>query len=66
MKNSVVKETSTEELNENLQEQKALLNKLELNHAVSPIENPQKIKMTRKAIARIMTELRKRELADTK
>lgn len=66
MKNSVIKETSTEELSENLKEQKALLNKLELNHAVSPIENPQKIRVTRKAIARIMTELRKRELADTK
>lgn len=63
MKSTTLKETSTEELNETLKETRALLNKLEINHAVSPIENPQKIKMTRKSVARILTELRKRELA---
>jgi len=36
---------------------------MKLHHAVSPIENPQKIKETRKGIARILTELRRRELA---
>ena len=66
MKNSVIKETSTEELNENLAEQKLLLGKLKLNHAVSPIENPQKIKVTRKSVARIATELKKRQLEETK
>ncbi len=66
MKNPVIRETATEELRESLKEQQALLNKLTLNHAVSPVENPQKIRITRKTIARILTELKKRELAETK
>lgn len=66
MKNPVIRETATEELKETLKEQRALLNKLTLNHAVSPVENPLKIKMVRKTVARILTELKKRELAETK
>lgn len=66
MKNPIIRETATEELKEALKEQQSLLNKLTLNHAVSPVENPLKIKSTRKTIARILTELRKRELAETK
>lgn len=62
MKQEVIKELSTEELQERLEVEKLQLNKLKLHHAVSPIENPQKIKETRKVIARIMTELGKRDL----
>ena len=36
--------------------------KLKLNHAVSPLENPNKIKSYRKAVARLQTELRKRQI----
>ena len=35
-----------------------------LNHAISPLENPQKIKESRKTIARLMTEKRKREMKE--
>jgi large subunit ribosomal protein L29 len=62
MKQSVIKETTTAELRDKVSEEKALLAKLKLNHAVSPIENPLKIKATRKNVARLNTELRKREL----
>lgn len=62
MKQEVIKELSTEELVERLDAEKAQINKMKLHHAVSPIENPQKIKETRKGIARILTELRKREM----
>ena len=62
MKQQVVAELSTPELNERLTEEQLQLSKLTLNHAVSPIENPQKIKEQRKTVARIKTELRKREL----
>jgi large subunit ribosomal protein L29 len=41
-----------------------MLTRLKLNHAVSPLDNPLKIKQTRKNIARLMTELRKRELKE--
>ena len=45
---------------------KNLIKKMLLSHAVSPIENPNKIKESRKNIARCLTELRKREIAEQK
>lgn len=62
MKQQVIAELSTAELKERLLEEVQQLNKLTLNHAVSPIENPNKIKEQRRTIARMKTELRKREL----
>ena len=62
MKQQVVAELSTAELKERLVEEQQQLVKLTLNHAISPIENPNKIKEQRKTIARIHTEIRKREL----
>jgi large subunit ribosomal protein L29 len=62
MKQQVVAELSTPELKERLVEEQLQLNKLNLNHAISPIENPNKIKEQRKTIARLKTEIRKREL----
>jgi len=35
---------------------------MKLNHAISPLENPQIIKESRRTIARLMTEKRKREM----
>ncbi|MBP6978270.1 MAG: 50S ribosomal protein L29 [Bacteroidales bacterium] len=65
MEQTVIKELSTSELLERLEEEKKQLTKLKLNHAVSPIDNPNRIKTYRRAIARIITELRKRELQGT-
>ena len=63
MKNEVVvKELSTAELQERLETEVVHLQKMKLNHAVSPLENPVKIKVSRKLIARYKTELRKREI----
>ena len=62
MKQQVVSELSTPELKERLIEEQLLLSRLNMNHAISPIENPNKIKEQRKTIARIKTEMRKREL----
>jgi len=64
MKQEVVKEMSTVELRERLVEEKKHLNRLKLNHAVSPLENPHKISDNKKVIARILTELRKREIVE--
>jgi large subunit ribosomal protein L29 len=62
MEQAVIKELSTPDLIDRLEEETKQLTKLKLNHAVSPLENPNKIKDYRKTIARIRTELRKREL----
>lgn len=62
MKQIDIKDLSVDDLTEKLQEQKSILNKFKLSHAVSPLENPAQIKFVRRTIARINTELRKRVL----
>ncbi len=59
----VVKELSTAELKDRLDTERAALHKMKFNHAISPVENPNLIKSHKKNIARILTELRRRELA---
>lgn len=62
MKTSEIKDLTTEEVKEKIESEKSALTKLKMNHAVSPLENPMLIRTTRRNIARLMTELRKREL----
>lgn len=64
MKQEDIKGLSEEDLQENLAEQKNMLMKQKLNHAVSPLENPMIIRTTKRTIARLKTELRKRELQE--
>ncbi|HEY0976399.1 MAG TPA: 50S ribosomal protein L29 [Flavobacteriales bacterium] len=53
------------ELQDKLQDERGTLGKLRSSHAVSPIENPMQLRSKKKEVARILTELRKRELANT-
>ena len=62
MKQEVIKEMGTAELIERLEEEQKHLVRLKLNHAVSPLDNPHQISANRRAIARLKTELRKRQL----
>jgi large subunit ribosomal protein L29 len=64
MKQDVIKEFSLAELKERLEEEIKQLTKLKLNHAISPLENPNKIKSYRRTIARMKTDLRKRQLEE--
>jgi large subunit ribosomal protein L29 len=66
MKMSEIKELSTGELKERIEVEKNTLVKIKLNHAVSPLDNPMKLKFARKDIARLLTELNRRELAEKK
>lgn len=66
MKQKEISQLSVSELNDRLTEEKSQLVKLELNHAVSPIENPLKIRSSRRTIARLNTELTKRSKQDSK
>ena len=66
MKQSVIREMSTSELRERLDEEKKQLRKLKMNHAVSPLENPMKIKAYRQTVARIITELHTRDIDNNK
>ena len=62
MKQQEIKELSTNELIEKLDEWQGQLTKLKLNHSISPRDNPGKIKLYRKTIARIKTELTRRDV----
>jgi len=64
MKNSEIRELSTKDIEERIEDQMMILDKARLNHAVSPLENPNVLKEYRKTIARLKTELNKRKLAE--
>lgn len=66
MKQQEINELTTPELRERLATEKDKLVTMRLNHAISPLENPQSIKAQRRDIARLMTEMRKREMNENK
>jgi len=62
MKQSEIKEATNDELQEKLVESKKAYSDLKMAHAISPLENPIQLKFQRRSIARIATELTKREV----
>ena len=60
MKAQVLTDMPENELHDLLATERQKLVKMKMSHAVSPMENPLQIKFTRKAIARVMTELSRR------
>ena len=62
MKQQVIREMTLEEIKERLEEEKKQLVRMKLAHAVSPLDNPHKMKEYKKTVARLLTELRKREI----
>jgi large subunit ribosomal protein L29 len=62
MKTSEIKEMTVKEIVERLQVEKENLVRLKMNHAVSPLDNPQVIKTSKQTIARLKTILQEREL----
>ena len=63
MKNSEIREYTTEELLEKVEVSREELVKLRMGHTVTPLENPNLIKANKRTIARLLTELRSREQA---
>ena len=62
MKTREVKELSTKEIQERMATEKEHLVRLTLNHSISPLDNRSQIKVVRRTIARLATELRQREI----
>lgn len=62
MKYTEIKELSTDEIVDRIKEEKSAYTKLKFSHAVSAIENPMRIKTLRRTIAKLQTELKKRQL----
>jgi large subunit ribosomal protein L29 len=57
MKNSEIRKLNTEELVKQLSVEKETLDRLKFAHAISPIENPLRIRQSRNLIARMNTIL---------
>ena len=62
MKISEIRELSTPDLIERIDTEKTMLVRMKMNHAITPLDNPQKLKQAKITIARLQTELREREL----
>ncbi|RIJ36777.1 50S ribosomal protein L29 [Pontibacter oryzae] len=62
MKNSEITALSATDLQEKLTTEKASLHNMRFAHAISPLENPMKIRETKRLIARLNTEVRRREI----
>ena len=63
MKAQILTDMPIGELNDFLQSERDRLVKMKMSHAVSPLENPMQIKFARKTVARIMTELSRRNIS---
>ena len=64
MKNSELRGLSLDELKKKLAVEKENFDKLKFSHSITPVENPMKVRQTRKLIARISTEIRFKELKE--
>ena len=62
MKNSEIKALSLEELKEKLNTESSNMQNIRFAHAISPLENPMKIRETKRLVARLNTEIRRREI----
>ena len=62
MRQAEIKEASTAELQEKLAEAKKAYSDFKMAHTITPLENPIQLRSHRRSIARIATELTKREI----
>ncbi len=60
MKKSEIQALSVEQLQQNIAVEKDRINKLKFAHAITPIENPMRIRQSRRLIAQLVTELNAR------
>jgi large subunit ribosomal protein L29 len=61
MKQAEIQGMSVEELQKQLDQLKKEYEQMQMNHAVTPLENPMLIRKTRRTVARLSTELSKRD-----
>ncbi len=64
MKMSEVRGLSNDELRDKLAEARFNLHALQMNHAISPLENPMRLREAKKMIARLLTEQTRRAKQD--
>jgi large subunit ribosomal protein L29 len=60
--NAVISEMTLEELKDGIAEKVDKLTKMRIQHTVSPLEDANQLAGARKSVARLKTELRRREI----
>ena len=65
MKASIIREMSLPEIKERIDNERNMLYKLKMNHSVSTLDNPMKIKFARRSVAKLLTELAQRAKEET-
>jgi large subunit ribosomal protein L29 len=63
MKQAEISTLSVEELKDRLAGERSSARNMRFAHAISPLENPIRIRQSRKTVARLMTEINKREMS---
>ena len=66
MKASELRELTVKEIEEQIENERSFLVKQRINHAVSPLDNPIKLKESRRKIARLETVLREKQIKENK
>jgi large subunit ribosomal protein L29 len=66
MKIKDIRELTDNEIRARIVEDEEMLVKMRFNHAISEIENPSKLRQTKRDIAKMKTVLRERELNNNK
>lgn len=64
VKKEDIKEIATNDLVAKLAEDRLKYKKAKFNHAASPLDNPNVLKAMRRDVARLLTELKKRQQAE--
>ena len=62
MDTAEIKGLTTKEIIERLENEQNFLGRQRMNHAVSPLDNPMKLKESRRIIARLKTILHQRQM----
>ena len=62
MDTAEIKGLTTKEIIERIENEQNFLGRQRMNHAVSPLDNPTKLKESRRVIARLKTILRQRQM----
>ncbi len=66
MKTSEIEELSIKEIEERIDNERTFLVRQKLNHAISPLDNPMKMRETKRTIARLCTLLKQKMLEKNK
>ncbi len=61
-----IRELTDAEIIERIADEKAMLQKMYFNNAISEIESPSKIRTSKRNIAKMLTVLREREMVEQK